>query len=141
MALKQLNTGYYIKIDLTGNVIVYKTPKSRSLEKSAPKVEAVKNRYLAILNTFYQDKERLYYDPKFSRLFSEWKAEFQRYTQSHYQGRRIGTFPLMSSYIPNIENTLPTIIRTGKVRVKGTTLKEVYDYVKTYKFFGEVKDC
>lgn len=141
MALKQLNTGYYIKIDIAGNVIIYKTSKSRSLEKSAPSFEAVKARYLAILNTFYQDKERLYYDPEFSQLLSDWKSEFQRYTQSHYQNRRIGAFPLISSYIPNIENTLPIIIRTGKVRVKGTTLEEVYNYVKTYKFFGEVKDC
>lgn len=141
MALKQLSTGYYIKIDLEGNIKIYKTATDRKLEKAAPNFATVKARYRAVLNTFYQERERLYYDPIFSQQLSDWEAEFLRYNQSYVQGQAIGTFPLMRGYIKNIKATLPTIVHIGKIRVKGASLEEVYNYVKKVGYFGEVKDC
>jgi hypothetical protein len=141
MALKQLSTGYYIKIDLEGNVKMYETPESRALEKTAPTFEIVKAKYLTILNTFFSNKERLYYDPDFNQQFIEWQSEYNCYLRSYFRGLQGNEFPLISKYIANVKDSLPRLIHTGKIRVDGTTLNEVYEYIKKWEFFGEVEDC
>ena len=99
-------------------------------------------KYETIINQLWSDKERRYYDPQFKDIIFAWELEARDYLKSHQQGRSSKkTFPLMSKYISDINNSLPNIISTGQLCVKGETLAEVYEYVKRIGYFDNVVDC
>lgn len=143
MALKLTENNYYIKIDLQGNFTVYKTAKSRAAEKKAPPFKEVCSKYTSIITSLWRNAERFYYDPTYSELVTAWEAEANLYCQSHAHGicQTTNKFPLMSQYIKNIGQSLPEIVSTGRIWVKGETLAEVYEYVKKVGYFSEVEDC
>ena len=141
MALKQIISDYYIKIDLAGNFKVYKNKKARDQEKKTASFKDICSKYQLILTSLRQDTERRYYDPEFVQLIAAWQKEYSKYLSCHSQGLRETAFPLMKQYIKNIEKSLPEVICSGAVGVKGNTLEEVYDYVKQKGYFGEVEDC
>lgn len=143
MALKLTKNNYYIKIDLQGNFKIYKTDKDRLAEKRAPLFEEICSKYSSIINSLWRDSERFYYDPTYPELVAAWEAEANLYYQSHTQGISQSTtkFPLISQYIKNIGKSLPEIINTGRIWVKGETLAEVYEYVKEVGYFDGVEDC
>lgn len=142
MALKKVGLDQYIKLDLDGTFIIYKTTTERVLEKNAPSFKTISAKYQSIISAMYADTERVYYDPKFKRLISDWETEYARYANTAQRREKGTDFPLMKQYFENIENSLPKIILTGQVGVyNATTLQEVYDQVKHYQYFGEVEDC
>jgi hypothetical protein len=47
----------------------------------------------------------------------------------------------MKKYIKDVDKSIPNIIDSGRIGVKGETLEEVYDFVKRCKIFGETEDC
>lgn len=143
MALKLTKNNYYIKIDLQGNFKIYKTAKDRLAEKKAPLFEEICSKYDFIINRLWRDAERFYYDPTYTELVAAWETEAALYCQSHAQGicQNTSKFPLMAQYIKNVGGSLPEIINTGRIWVKGETLAEVYEYVKQQGYFSGVEDC
>lgn len=60
------------------------------------------------------------------------------------QGLKAKNFPLMSQYIPDIENSLPEIICKGTIglsNITPITISDVYNYAKKYKIFNDTEDC
>ena len=141
MALKKLNSNQYIKIELDGTYKIYRTSKERDKEKTAYTTAEVIQKYREIILELLQNKERLYYDPEFNILLQQWEAEFNKYYRASIQGEAAKGFPLMRQHIKNIEKSLPELISIGQVGVEGTTLEEVYNYVKQCGYFGGVEDC
>ena len=142
MALKITKNNYYVKLDINGNFKIYKTAKERASEKMAPNFNDVCSKYSLIIQNFWRDSERFYYDPTLPDLIKAWTAEAVRYQQCYIEGRSSkAKFPLMAQYINNIEKSLPEIISIGQVRVEGETLEEVYNYVKQHGYFNDVEDC
>jgi hypothetical protein len=141
MALKELDTNHYIKLDLNGNFKVYKSSRERSQEKKAPTFEKVVTLYRTILVNLKANKERLYYDADFAILVSEWEKEYETYLRAHQYGQKHKNFPLIKKYIKDIEKTLPEIVCTGQIGVDNLTLEEVYKEVKRRGLFGKVEDC
>jgi hypothetical protein len=141
MALKKLNNGQYIKVELDGTVSIYKTRAERLREKRAPLFEVVRAKYKIIIHELQKNKERLYYDPAYALLLQQWEAEFEKYIEAHRVGHKNKNFPLMSQYFPNVSDSLPELICKCQVGVSGTTLAEVYESVRRNGYFGEVEDC
>lgn len=141
MALKNYKTNQYIKLDLEGNYLVYKSSKEREVEKSSINFKVVIAKYHSILKQLLQDFERLYYDPTFWKVIQAWENERDRYFRCHMQGLPGKNFPLISQYIKDPEGALPEILDMGQINVKGNTLQEVYEYVKHRGFFEDVEDC
>jgi hypothetical protein len=71
MALKQINTSYYIKLDIKGNFKIYANQKDRSQEKRNPTYEEISEKYFLIISNFMKDTERRYYDPEFPKLIAD----------------------------------------------------------------------
>lgn len=141
MALKKLKHKHYIRLELDGTFIIYKTTRGRTLEKSAPAYAEVVAKYEQIITRFHANKERLYYDHSFYLLMQQWEEEYEKYQQMHRLGKACKEFPLMARYIPNISDSLPEILCIGKVGVTGNTLAEIYESAKRCGYFGEVTDC
>lgn len=141
MALKLTDSNYYIKLDLQGNFIIYRTSKDRSAEKKAPKFNEISAKYDFIIKNLRKDNERRYYDPNFNKEIAAWEKEAEYYNNSHVQGIHTTGFPLMSKYFSNIEKSLPNIVSIGRIFVKGETLAEVYEYVKKVGYFKNITDC
>ena len=142
MALKS-STGQYIKLDLSGTYIIYESQSAREAEKIAPSPTLIIAQYQKILESFKQDPERLYYDPKFNEEFNNWREEYNLYMHCYsyaYDSSSLN-FSLMQLYFPDIKNSIPVRFYGGKVKVFGNTLAEVYDYVKQIKLFGDTEDC
>ena len=141
MALKNSKNGHYIKIDLTGNYLIYESEKERLAEKEAPTALKVKETYQTVLADLYKDEARLYYDPEFKTLVNSWQLEYATYCWSQAFGKYNKEFPLISQYFSNVKDSLPKIILTGTLGVKGSTLQEVYEFVKHCNVFEAVEDC
>ena len=141
MALKELSTNYYIKIDLTGEFSVYKSIQDRKLEKKATSFKRVVLTYKTILKQLENDRERLYYDPDFPQIIKAWHLEYEDYVNTHINGIGGKKFPLIKQYIKDVEKSLPEIVYKGCLGVTGVTVKDVYEYAKTQNFFGDTEDC
>lgn len=141
MALKKLKNNQYIKVAIDGSFKIYKTSSDRSLEKQSTHAKTIIQTYKQVIRTFQEDKERCYYDPTFNQLRYKWEEEFELYLRLQNSGQHIEELPLIAQYHPDVLDSLPTVILSGKVGVRGDTLEKVYDYVKKCGYFGEVEDC
>ena len=130
-----VNKDYYIRVTIEGSYYIYKNKKERLLEKKAPAREDVLKKYSDILKELQSDVEATYYLGN-TELIEQWKREFEAYVNYN----RSNKFPLMKKYIKDVVKTLPEIVNSGKITVKGNTLEEVYEYVKKYKIFGDTED-
>lgn len=135
MGLLKLKNNYYIRLTLDGTYYVYKSKKERDIEKKATHPEVIKQKYSEIIHELKQDAEGLYYLGT-SQLLQDWQQEFQAYLNKDTSHK----FPLMKAYIKDVAKTIRSFVDAGKIRVQGNTLREVYDYVKQYKVFGETED-
>lgn len=141
MALKKIENNHYIKIELDGTFKIYKTQKDRTQEKKATSFEHVCKKYALIIRDIRKNIERRYYDPTFNNLIDDWQQEFDNYLRCHSQGLHESKFPLIKQFIKDVEKSLPEIICVGQLGVQGTTLVEVYDYVKQHAYFSDTIDC
>ena len=142
MALKQLDTNYYIKLDLDGTFKVYAASEDRNAEKLAPSFTQVSAKYQQIIRSLWADKERLYYEPGFREHIIMWETEYSHYLRMHAQGLKQGNFPLIKQYFDNLEDSLPKLLFRGRVGLRNvTTLQEAYSQAKYFDYFGDVEDC
>ena len=141
MALKKLENNQYIKIELDGTFKIYKTQKERTQEKKATSFDYICKKYNLIIRDLRKNTERRYYDPTFNSLIDDWQQEFDTYLRCHSQGLHESKFPLIKQFIKDVEKSLPEIICVGQLGVTGTTLTEVYDYVKQHSYFSDTADC
>ena len=127
--------GYYVRLDLDGTYWIYKNKKERLLEKKKISPTEVTQKYLEIIRELESDEEGLYYLGT-TQLLADWQHEFYAYLQKDTSKG----FPLMETYIKDVVKTIPEFISGGKINVTGNTLKDVYEYVKKYKVFGDTED-
>lgn len=141
MALLIKKNNHYIRIELDGTYYVYECNKDRITEKKVTSPREVSNKYWELLVALSLDKEALHYDPSAVKYLEDLEAEHKRYCQNY--GKKITTekYPLMKKYIKDVDKSIPNIIDSGRIGVKGETLEEVYDFVKRCKIFGETEDC
>lgn len=140
MALKIKETNQYLKLELDGSYTLYETEAARKTEKKVTPWRQVLEKYSQILWDLDWDIERRYYDPSYFVEYKAWKEEYLKYRQD-IRTQTIGNkYPLMKKYIKDIEKTIPRIVSTGRLAVKGETLEEVYNSAKRYGYFGEVED-
>jgi hypothetical protein len=134
MGLLKNNTEY-IRLALDGTYFIYKTKKDRLREKRATPREKVLNKYQEIIAELYADEEAIYYLGNINHI-QEWEKEFYAYFQKDTSAK----FPLMKAYIPDVHKSIVEFVAMGKIQVKGTTLKEIYEEIKNQKVFGETED-
>lgn len=141
MALKSISNNIYIKIDLNGNYYKYKNSQARQFEKEHTQPIQVSKKYYDLISKLRSDRELLYYDPTALKFVEDLEAEQLQYHRNAQRYITTGKYPLMKKYISDVEDSIPQIIDKGWIRVKGTTLEEIYEFVKKYKIFGETEDC
>lgn len=141
MALKIINSNYYIKVTIKGVYYIYESPQARSIEKKATSPIIINNKYKELISNLEADHEQRYYDPKVQQFYTELCLEHSRYLENYFSKITTEKYPLMQKYIKDVNKSIPKIIATGKYKVKGNTLEEVYNFVKKCKFFGETEDC
>lgn len=141
MALKKIENGHYIKLELDGTFKIYKNQKERTQEKKATPFERICLKYTAKINSLTRDLERHYYDPTFAKTIAAWRSEFEKYLRMHSQGLKSKDFPLMKQLVKDIEKSLPEIICVGQIGASGNILSEVYAEAKNKLWFSEVEDC
>ena len=141
MALKQKSSNYYIKIALDGNYTIYDSEKARLDEKKVTPAIKVNQKYYELIKTLSANSEQLYYDPSAKQFVEELEMEHKRYCQNYQAKITSEKYPLMKKYIKDVDKSIPKVITKGKLGVIGSTLEEVYDFVKRCKIFGETEDC
>lgn len=141
MALKIIDSQRYVRLDLEGHYWVYVDSQSRKNEKKATSPSIVNQKYYELIRNIYADTERWYYDPNSAQLAMNLEAEHKKYLQNLSDGITTGKYPLMKQHIKDVEKSIPNIVNSGQLGVVGTTLEEVYNFVKKVKFFGDVEDC
>lgn len=137
MALIRTNNAY-IRIKLDGTYYIYENKKARNLEKKVIKPSEIIKKYDDVLKQL-ESEEGLYYLGT-SEKWKDWLEEFYEYKQCLLHKNYTKTFPLMKEYYKDVDKSIPKIISSGKISVKGNTIEEVYNYVKEHKIFGETED-
>ena len=140
MALLLKKNNCYLRIDYNGIYYIYESAKDRLAEKEAPLFSEINNKYWDLLAEWSND-ELVYYDPQAALRYKKLEIEHKRYCQNYYKNKTDEKYPIMQEFIPEINNSIPKIITTGQIGVKGNTLQEIYSFVKKYKLFEETEDC
>lgn len=141
MALLNKKNNHYIRIDLKGNYLIYKSKKARLNEKKVTSPAVINKKYWELLSNLSSDREFLYYSPNAKQYLQDLEAEHKRYLQNLTRYITTESYPLMKEYIIDVDDSIPQILSKGHVRVRGATLKEVYTFAKKYEIFGETEDC
>ena len=141
MALKQKSNNHYIKIDLDGKYTIYESEKARLDEKKATPATKINQKYYEVIKTLNANSEQLYYDPTANQVIEKLEIEHKRYCQNYQAKITSEKYPLMKKYIKDVDKSIPKVVASGKIGVVGSTLEEVYNFVKKCKIFGETEDC
>lgn len=141
MALKNKETGAYLRVDLDGNYLIYKSEEARKFEKKKISSAYIIWKYNDIINKLECDSERRYYDPSYYSEYDAWYDEYYKYRDALRKGITTNKYPLMKKHFKNIEKTIISVIERGWMRVEGETLKEVYKNLKSKEGFKEMEDC
>ena len=134
----------YLKIDSQGNFIKYKNKTARNKEKKLNNQQII-NKYNQLITEHAISKEILYYKENAAEEYLQIVNESNSYMRALQYGLTTEEFPIMSEFFPNIKDSLPKIITSGKIGLprNDMTTKEVYEFIKIYEIFGkidEVKD-
>ena len=127
---------YYLKINTNGEYLIYESEKNRVTVKNSVNFITVLKKYSEIIYTMLNDVERRYYDPSFSEEIQSWVDESVLYRTCIDNGDTTKKFPLMKKYFKDINNTIPKIVRAGKLGIKANSLEEMYTKIKQLKIFG-----
>ena len=135
----------YLKIDSQGNFIKYKNKTARNKEKKLNNQQII-NKYNQLITEHAISKEILYYKENAAEEYLQIVNESNSYMRALQYGLTTEEFPIMSEFFPNIKDSLPKIITSGKIGLprNDMTTKEVYEFIKIYEIFGkidEVKDA
>ena len=134
----------YLKIDSQGNFIKYKNKTARNKEKKLNNQQII-DKYNQLITEHAISKEILYYKENAAEEYLQIVNESNSYMRAIQYGLTTEEFPIMSEFFPNIKDSLPKIITSGKIGLprNNMTTKEVYEFIKRYEIFGkidEVKD-
>lgn len=141
MALIIKSNSYYLKLEIDGTYYIYASNKARDTEKKVTPPAIISAKYWELLNKLSQNREALHYDPTAQEYLRALEVEHKRYCQNCGKKITTETYPLMKKYIKDVDKSIPNIIDSGRIGVKGETLEEVYNFVKRCKIFGETEDC
>ena len=135
----------YLKIDSQGNFIKYKNKTARNKEKKLNNQQII-DKYNQLITEHAISKEILYYKENAAEEYLQIVNESNSYMRALQYGLTTEEFPIMSEFFPNIKDSLPKIITSGKIGLprNNMTTKEVYEFIKRYEIFGkidEVKDA
>lgn len=142
MALKLPDKSYLV-IDKFGNYVIYKnTTARRKYKKAAINVNGIILAYDTALRELYNDESRQYYD-KESWIKEVEALEQERidYIQAAINGNHGLNFPIMEKLCPEVKESIPKIITTGRIPLFCESVEDAYSYVKQNKIFGETEDC
>ena len=140
MALKTKENNY-IKIELTGHYKIYNTSLARKLEKNKKSSTDIIAKYEELIYLLDVDAERRYYDPSYFDEYNTLIDEYHRYLKDTRDNIIGNKYPIIKKYFREVEKSILGVIESGRIRVKGDTLTEVYAYVKANQYFGETEDC
>ncbi len=143
MALLLANKNY-LKIDSSGNYIIYKNKTARNKEKKLDH-QLILNKYNQLIEQHNLTAEILYYKDGAAEEYLKIIDESNSYGYALQCGLTDEEFPIMSEFFPNIKDSLPTLIAKGRIGLpkKNMTTGEVYEFIKRCEIFGkidEVKD-
>ena len=134
----------YLKIDSQGNFIKYKNKTARNKEKKLDHQQIIA-KYNQLITEHTISQELLYYKENATEEYLQIVNESNSYMHALQSGLTTEEFPIMSEFFPNIKDSLPKIITSGKIGLprKNMTTEEVYEFIKRCEIFGkidEVKD-
>lgn len=134
----------YLKIDSQGNFIKYKNKTARNKEKKLDHQQII-DKYNQLIAEHAVSQELLYYKKNAAEEYLQIVNESNSYMHALQHGLTTEEFPIMSEFFPNIKDSLPKIIVSGRIGLprKNMTTEEVYEFIKRCEIFGkidEVKD-
>lgn len=143
--------GCYIKLNKDNSFEIYLNEEARLKVKTSTSAEIINAKYAEILSDLQSDKyaEMRYYDNiTYSRLYTGWLNEWQRYTYNLTNCIFTETeeYPLMAAYYPDVADSIPKILSRGTLVNTSLgdsveTIEEVYLSAKQNKTWGETTDA
>lgn len=147
-----INTlGCYIKLDKDNSFEIYSNEEARLRVKASTPAAIINAKYAEILKDLQSDNyaEMRYYDNiTYSKLYTGWLNEWQRYTYNltNCISTETEEYPLMAVYYPDVADSIPKILSRGTLAnhaLGGSfeTTEEVYLSAKQNKTWGETTDA
>lgn len=155
----------YIRLKENGRVDIYSSQEARERRKTATDSDIIFNKYQEIIDeqikNIYDyveanniditemspEKEQEILDnhpyiASCAYVANKWSAEKYQYEDDFYAHKGCTKkFPLMETYFPDIQDSIPDIIEMVFIPWNTEKIEEIYQQAKERKIFGETKDC